>query len=375
MAINGRTIPRSGSGVVAAHRAELEQTRRQWWASLLAPGPADREVAEAAVATLYASGPRRRARPRVVWCHSPLALVRAAADAGAGEDVADEVAHHAYRRELAAVAGRTTKRYPLRTHLLAELQDARARQIVEAFWDSTFDALKAGGEQAAWRTTRGSVCEEFLYSHDIEILETTQPYFVASLALAQFLRDHWGFTRPTTVACDLVRACGGFVLREDVALLSERHLTLSRDGEGRLHAENSPAAMWPDGFCIYAWHGTRVARRVIADPETLDPATVLLEPNVEVRRVMIERIGYQRLFRGLRMKPVAKDKTGRLWRVDLPFPDEPIVVVEVENATKERDGSRKRYFLRVPPDIRTACDAVAWTFGIGPDNYQPSVQT
>jgi hypothetical protein len=114
---------------------------------------------------------------------------------------------------------------------------------------------------------------------------------------------------------------------------------------------------------------------VIADPETLDPATVLLEPNVEVRRVMIERIGYQRLFRGLRMKPVAKDKTGRLWRVDLPFPDEPIVVVEVENATKERDGSRKRYFLRVPPDIRTACDAVAWTFGIGPDNYQPSVQT
>ena len=38
-------------------------------------------------------------------------------------------------------------------------------------------------------------------------------------------------------------------------------------------------------------------------------------------------------------------------------------VVEVVNATPEPDGSYRRYFLRVPPQVRTAREAVAWTFG------------
>jgi hypothetical protein len=75
------------------------------------------------------------------------------------------------------------------------------------------------------------------------------------------------------------------------------------------------------------------------------------------------------------MKPVAKDNTGRLWRIDLPLPDEPLHIVEVENATKEPDGSRKRYFLRVPPDMRKPRQAVAWTFGINPGEYAPDEET
>ena len=40
-------------------------------------------------------------------------------------------------------------------------------------------------------------------------------------------------------------------------------------------------------------------------------------------------------------------------------------MVEVVNSTPEPDGSRKTYFLRVPPTIGTAREAVAWTFGLG----------
>jgi len=90
---------------------------------------------------------------------------------------------------------------------------------------------------------------------------------------------------------------------------------------------------------------------------------------------MIERIGYERLVRSLRMKPFAKDKVGRLWRIDLPFPDEPILIVEVVNATRDRDGSRKRYFLRVPPDLRTPREAIAWTFDVPPDQYRPGFES
>ena len=51
------------------------------------------------------------------------------------------------------------------------------------------------------------------------------------------------------------------------------------------------------------------------------------------------------------------------------------MVVEVENSTPEPDGSRRTYFLRVPPATRTAREAVAWTFSMTADAYRPSMET
>jgi hypothetical protein len=360
-----------GDRAVANFKHALAQARTEWWEEALAPGRTDRGLAEASLAALYAA--RGRAMPAVQWCGSPLALVRAAAECGGGDDVAGELLYRPYRRELAAVAGRTTKRYRIRSHLLAELQDLRARRIAESFWDAVFDALKAGGELHVWDATRGSVWDYFEYD-DIDVRETVQPELLGALAPSRFVEAHWGFPGRGPAVCDLVHSCGGFVLRERLALLGERHELLAQDDDGRLHRVDGPAAAWPDGFAIHAWHGARVPREVIEDPDALDPRAVVVEPNVEVRRVMIERLGHERLIRGLALEPIAEDETGRLWRVEQP-PDEPLVLVEVENATLERDGTRKSYFLRVPPDLQTARDAVAWTFDTTPDAYGPLVET
>ena len=40
----------------------------------------------------------------------------------------------------------------------------------------------------------------------------------------------------------------------------------------------------------------------------------------------------------------------------------------------EKDGTRKRYFLAVPPTMKTARKAVAWTFGMSADEYKPEVE-
>jgi hypothetical protein len=50
-------------------------------------------------------------------------------------------------------------------------------------------------------------------------------------------------------------------------------------------------------------------------------------------------------------------------------------MVRVENGTPELDGTRKSYWLRVPPNITTAQEAVAWTFDTKAKDYQPQVQT
>ena len=89
---------------------------------------------------------------------------------------------------------------------------------------------------------------------------------------------------------------------------------------------------------------------------------------------MIEYFGFTRYLHESGASKVQSDNFGSLWRIDLPQ-DEPLVMVEVVNATKEPDGSVRTYFLRVPPDTRTAHAGVAWTFGLTAEEYQPLKQT
>lgn len=139
-------------------------------------------------------------------------------------------------------------------------------------------------------------------------------------------------------------------------------------GSHRLHCEDGPAVAWPDGWGVWSIHGVGVPRHVVEAPETLTPAEILGEANAEVRRVMIERFGAERLMREAAAERVQQDDYGTLWRLEIDE-DEPLVMIEVVNSTAEADGSRKRYWLRVPPDMDTARAAVAWTFAMRADEY------
>ena len=66
-----------------------------------------------------------------------------------------------------------------------------------------------------------------------------------------------------------------------------------------------------------------------------------------------------------------EDDFGRLWDGGLDAGGQPIRAVQVVNATPEADGSFRHYFLRVPPDVHTAREAVAWTFGLEASEYAP----
>lgn len=63
-----------------------------------------------------------------------------------------------------------------------------------------------------------------------------------------------------------------------------------------------------------------------------------------------------------------------MWRIDLDD-DEPVVMVEVVNSTPEPDGTRRTYWLRVPPRTLTAREGVAWTFGLSAEEYAPQRRT
>lgn len=94
---------------------------------------------------------------------------------------------------------------------------------------------------------------------------------------------------------------------------------------------------------------------------------------------MIERFGGDRLMREANAELLDKDddELGQprvLWRLPLAN-DEPLVMTELINSTPEPDGHRKRYLLRVPPEIKTVQQAVAWTWGLEAKAYRLIAQT
>jgi hypothetical protein len=177
---------------------------------------------------------------------------------------------------------------------------------------------------------------------------------------------------------ELARAVGAWWALDGLAILSERPAILGLDPRGRLHSDDGPAAAWADGFAVWAQHGVRVPDWVVIEPGRITVELIEKERNAEVRRVLVERFGPERLIREGGATLVHEDETGRLWSRRLrnqTWREESLVMVEVTNSTPEADGSRKTYHLRVPPSMRTAREAVAWTFGMRGFEYAPARET
>ncbi len=118
------------------------------------------------------------------------------------------------------------------------------------------------------------------------------------------------------------------------------------------------------------WRGVSVDESFIRDPETLTGQDVLSTQNVEVRRILLERIGYEKFIADVGGLVIDRDQDAggerRLIRVPLED-DEDIVVVSVICPSTGHN-----YVLRVPPFTRSCRQAAAWLAGFdNPNAYQP----
>lgn len=176
---------------------------------------------------------------------------------------------------------------------------------------------------------------------------------------------------------EAARWCGWWWPMENIAVISERPLTLHRDDQGRLHCEDAKAISYNDSWGLYVYHGVNVQDYVIERPETITIDDIMKESNAEIRRIKIERVGEDNFLQRANAELLNESpKYGKLWRV--PFEngnDDPWVAVQVINSTAEPDGSRRRFVIPVPPDMQTAEQAVAWTFQMEEGQYNPEQQT
>ncbi len=123
------------------------------------------------------------------------------------------------------------------------------------------------------------------------------------------------------------------------------------------------------------WRGVEVDERIAFRPETIEAKEILREDNSERRRVMLERVGWERFFAEVKPKVIHRDRDPGGERLLMEFrfdgEREAAVVLAVQCPSTGR-----KYFIRVPPERQTCHAAAAWIAGFDDEKeYEPVVET
>lgn len=217
----------------------------------------------------------------------------------------------------------------------------------------------------------------------LELFKKSQ--LMQSFPLHFFLRDiaQDAYSAPNLESLNiwsrLLEKAYALLFYEGIAFVCEYPVYSRLDPEHRFHDEKGAALRFSDEFQTHFWHGRRVSRDIIEEPESINVDRIERERNVETRSILIERYGLERFLKDSGAVKISEDECGVLYRKVFTssdsMTDEPLVVVMVNNSTPEPDGTSKQYFLRVPPGVRSAREGVAWTFGLSEDEYAPGVES
>jgi hypothetical protein len=212
---------------------------------------------------------------------------------------------------------------------------------------------------------------------------------VGYLAFYDYAREVLGLAEDTKTMAGLwecARSFGWWAPYENVAVIQEKPRVIRLDNRGRLHRHDGKAVEYSDGWGLYAWHGTIIPlkqAKIIDNPQEITLQDVDHEKNAEIRRVMIERRGAEWYVRESKAEvldrcppdhKVVGLRDARLLRRPLED-DEPIVMLDLLNSTREPDGSTKRYMQRVPPTMKTCLEAHAWLNSKRTAKYQPVAES
>lgn len=347
----------------------------------------------------------------------------------AATDFATASATYSATRSATASATRFATRFATEAATDAATDSATRSATLSATLSATYSATDAATRSATLSATR-SATDAATYSASVEYdvaracfalagkggLECAKRWYYsyqggnmwsAWTSYFEAMRDVLKLQLPEFEKYQAWEECalhGGFrVLHEEFCIVSDFPVEIHKDAENRPHNDNGPSHRWRDGWSLWYIHGVRVTEQIVMHPETLTVAQIDAEENAEVRRVMLERFGMSRYILESGAKPQHQDEFGVLYRRELAN-DEPIVMVRVLNSTPEPDGSLsmeeamqvfgetkvkrqltilgwnkparfKEYWLRVPPDMQTAHEAVAWTFGKTAATYHPDLET
>ena len=128
----------------------------------------------------------------------------------------------------------------------------------------------------------------------------------------------------------LLEHCGWFIPFEDVCIVCDRPNKFSLDSETRLHAEGEAAIQFADGYGLYYYHGVALPEKYgKVHPDRWQARWLLEEKNTELRRILIQAIGYNRICEELQAIQIDSFREYDLIKIDANADVEPIVLLKM----------------------------------------------
>jgi hypothetical protein len=123
---------------------------------------------------------------------------------------------------------------------------------------------------------------------------------------------------------------------------------------------------------LYYWHGVAIPGEWVSGKKPTAIEALHWE-NLEQRRAACEIVGWDAILTQLNARVIDADddpEVGTLVEVNLPD-------AGPERFLRVRCGTGRQFALAVPPGMKTALEASAWTYGLEADvrNYLPEIRT
>jgi hypothetical protein len=99
-----------------------------------------------------------------------------------------------------------------------------------------------------------------------------------------------GETNHVVGSLDLVKSCNLVIPCSGVCFACERPSVLKLDNKGKLHCEDGPAMVYPDGWSVYIDHGVRVSKKMVVDPSGFTLSD-LQQMDLDRVKIILRKIG------------------------------------------------------------------------------------
>ena len=348
--------------------------RDKWRQIGLSIKPLDRPQATAAINTAYniIGCPE----PEMIFCDSPDAALQAfkplrEGDLGSelGREIRNKIHNELYNQ--------------LRYQLGSKLENQLYSQLYNPLFDQLMGQLHGQIKDEILNRFIGELesgCDSILnrqfYNNNCIVSELSACHgswvdFGISVLKLEYDRPLYSAFK------SLVENCGWIYPFEKKCFVCDRPIQLHFDSEYLLHAEGQPAVEFADKFSVYSYRGVRLPEIIgQVPPQSWQASWLLTEQNAEVRRVLIQAIGYPRICQELQATELDTWQEYTLLKIENNIDIEPIYLLKM---TCPSTGHL--HALRVPPKVRsssratlTAKEAISWVnWGIDPEEFQ--VQT
>ena len=238
---------------------------------------------------------------------------------------------------------------------------------LEEQWDLTyFDLLESIDEEKfiPMDTQRKYI------KYDLLIAECSYYDFCISVLNYPHDQQRWQILQ------NVVKNCPWFFPFQGICFICDRPIKLSFNQENRLHGDGEPAIEHADGYKVYANSGVLLPEKYGTIPTSKwNSEWLLSERNAELRRVLVQGVGYNRICEELGAVELDSWKEYSLLEIKN--------YIEVDEWGSEDDKEPMHLlkmicpstghipFLRDPPNIDTAKESIRWVkWGVDPEEFE-----